>query len=125
MTTGGCQNACLVWHRRAGEEKTLLNFLVSKAITRVGTYFYVYPTYGQAKRALWEGRDKTGFPVLGHIPHALIASRHETELKIVLTTGAIIQFVGTDQTMDHVRSTNPVGIVFSEISYYSLPRAYA
>src|SRR4029450_7048335 len=82
MTTGGCQNALLVWHRRAGKDKTLLNFLVSKAITRVGTYFYVYPTYGQAKRALWEGRDKTGFPFLGDIPGGVVASRHGAGLKI-------------------------------------------
>jgi hypothetical protein len=124
MGSGQCQNAVLVWHRRAGKDKTLLNFLVSKAVERVGTYFYVYPTYGQAKRALWEGRDKEGFPFLGHIPAALIAARHETELKLTLTNGTILQFVGTDQTMDHVRSTNPVGVVFSEFAYYARPTVY-
>jgi hypothetical protein len=50
----------------------------------------------QAKKAIWDGRDRNGFPFLGHFPHEIIKGRHEQELKLTLVNGSIVQFVGTD-----------------------------
>src|SRR5713226_3983452 len=73
----GATRAVLVWHRRAGKDKTCINYAARKTQERVGTYFYAYPEYKQGKKAIWEGRDRDGFPYLGHFPHGLIKGKNE------------------------------------------------
>src|ERR1700679_3812745 len=111
----GVTRAVACWHRRSGKEKTFLNYTVRKCVERVGTYFYAFPTYTQGKRALWDGRDRDGFPFMGHFPKELIASSDATELKKTLINGSIFQIVGTDN-IDALMSTNPIGVVFAEYS---------
>lgn len=107
------KRAIAVWHRRAGKEKTFINYVVKEAVKRVGSYYYLFPTYSQAKKVVWDGRDKEGFAFLDHIPAQLIKSKHSQDLKVTLVNGSIIQLVGTDN-IDSVVGTNPVGCVFSE-----------
>jgi hypothetical protein len=71
----GATRAVAVWHRRSGKEKTFVNFTAKRACQRVGTYFYLFPTYTQAKKAVWDGRDRDGFPFLGHFPSAILAGK--------------------------------------------------
>ena len=78
-----------------------------------GAYYYLFPTYSQAKKVVWDGRDKEGFAFLDHIPAELIKAKHSQDLKVTLVNGSIIQLVGTDN-IDSVVGTNPVGCVFSE-----------
>jgi phage terminase large subunit len=111
----GAKRAVAVWHRRSGKEKTFVNFTAKSAFDRVGAYFYAFPTYTQGKRALWDGRDRDGFPFMGHFPDALIKSRDSSELKLTLINGSIFQIVGTDN-IDSLMSTNPIGVVFAEYS---------
>jgi hypothetical protein len=92
----GATRAVAVWHRRAGKDKTCINYMARKTQERVGAYFYCYPTYTQAKKAIWDGRDRDGFPYLGHFPPQIIAHRNESELKLTLTNGSIFQLVGTE-----------------------------
>lgn len=120
--------AFLVWHRRAGKDKTTWNWLIEDAITgpTPGTYFYFAPTYAQGKKILWDGLDNEGLPFLAHIPPDLILGRNETEMQLHVQhiSGAvsIIQIIGTDN-VDSVRGTNPRGCVFSEYAYQN-PRAW-
>ena len=88
---------------------------------RVGTYHYVFPTYNQGRKVLWDGIDRDGFPFIGHFPPEIIADKNHTEMKITLRNGSIFQIVGSDN-MDNVVGTNPIGIVFSE---YSLQKPLA
>ena len=118
----GIKRAVAVWHRRAGKEKTFINYVAKSCIQRVGTYFYLFPTYTQAKKVLWDGRDKDGFPFMGHFPKELIAKRNESELRLELINGSAIQLVGSDN-IDSVLGTNPVGCVFSEYALQD-PRAW-
>src|SRR6185369_13944378 len=83
----GKKRLMLVWHRRAGKEKSLINLVAGEMLDRVGTYFYFFPTYAQAKKAIWDGKDKSGFPFRGHFPKELIAATHATELKITYKNG--------------------------------------
>lgn len=108
----GCRYAALVWHRRAGKDTTAFNWLISAAMQRVGTYYYVFPTFQQGRRVVWEGITD-GQPFLRHIPEALIASRNETDMRIVLVNGSAFQIIGSDR-YDDMRGPNPVGVVFSE-----------
>lgn len=113
----GATRAVLVWHRRAGKDKVCLNYLAKKTSERVGAYFYFYPTYKQAKKAIWEGRDRDGFKLLDHFPPEYVVSRNETELKLKLRNGSLFQLIGTDN-IDAVMSTNPIGCVFAEYSLH-------
>ncbi len=118
----GIKRAVAVWHRRAGKEKTFINYVAKSCISRVGTYFYLFPTYTQAKKVLWDGRDKDGFPFMAHFPKEVIAKRNESELRLELINGSAIQLVGSDN-IDSVLGTNPVGCVFSEYALQD-PRAW-
>lgn len=111
----------LVWHRRAGKDKFCWNYLISKAWERLGVYYYFFPTYRQAKMAIWEGRDKEGRSFLDHVPQEIVSRRNDSELKLVLKNGSLIRLVGTDN-IDSVMGTPPLGAIFSE---YSLQRPSA
>lgn len=114
MMNGG-KRALLVWHRRAGKDLTFWNITWAKAQERVGVYYYFYPTYAQAKKAIWYGMDETGIRFLDYIPPSLIASTHDTDMRIHFTNGSILQLIGSDN-IDSIMSTNPLGCVFSEYS---------
>lgn len=109
------KRGCLVWHRRAGKEKTCFNIMINEALKRVGLYYYLFPTYAQGKKILWDGIDKNGMPFLSHIPEEMIAKKNETEMQITMFNGSIIQIVGTDK-LDSLMGTNPIGAVLSEYS---------
>lgn len=89
---------------------------------RIGTYFYIFPTYAQAKKVLWDGRDKEGFPFMGHFPKEIVAKKNETEMRVELVNGSAVQLVGSDN-IDSVLGTNPIGCVFSEYALQH-PRAW-
>lgn len=119
----GIKRAVAVWHRRAGKEKTFINYVARcAALDRIGTYFYFFPTYGQARKVLWDGRDRDGFPFMAHFPDTIVAKRNESELRVELTNGSAVQLIGTDN-IDSVVGTNPIGCVFSEFALQD-PRAW-
>ena len=118
----GYTRAVLIWHRRSGKDKTCFNFMVKKALERVGIYYYLFPSYQQAKKALWEAVDKEGFKMLDHIPKALIKNINNTEMKIELFNGSLIRLVGVEN-VDSIVGTNPIGCIFSEYSLQN-PKAW-
>jgi hypothetical protein len=111
----GKKRAILIHHRRAGKDKICFNFMVKKAFERVGTYFYFLPEYAQAKKVIWENIDNDGFRMLDHIPKEVLKKKpNDTELKIELVNGSVIQLLGADVFDKSGVGTNPVGVVFSE-----------
>lgn len=111
---GGKRRAVLVDHRRAGKDKSAFNFMVKESFRRVGVYYYFFPTYQQGRKVLWDGIDRDGFKFLDHIPAAVRkGDPNQTEMKVNLVNGSLIQVVGSDN-IDTVVGTNPVGCVFSE-----------
>jgi phage terminase large subunit len=112
----GKKRAVLVWHRRAGKEKVCWNFMIKEAAKKVGIYYYFFPHFAQGRKILWDGVDKEGFRTLHHIPKDFIdGDINNTEMKIRLRNGSLIQVIGTNN-MDTVVGTNPIGCVFSEYS---------
>ena len=110
----GKKRAVLVRHRRAGKDKDAFNYMVMMSFHRVGVYYYFFPSYAQGRKALWDNVDAAGFKFLDHIPKELIAGQpNQTEMKVQLKNGSIIQVVGSDN-IDTVVGSNPVGCVFSE-----------
>jgi hypothetical protein len=113
MEKGDIKRAALVWHRRCGKGKTLINFTAARMCERVGAYYHVFPEYSQGKKIMWDGRDKDGFKFTDHFPKEIVTKRNETELKITLRNGSIWQIIGADN-YDSLVGPNPVGIVFDE-----------
>lgn len=110
----GIKRACLVWHRRSGKSKTLLNYTIKQAFKRVGVYYHAFPEYNQGRKILWDGIDKEGNRILDyHIPQDLRASTNKTELKIELINGSIWQIIGADN-YDSLVGPNPVGLILDE-----------
>lgn len=111
----GIKRFIIVWHRRSGKDKTVFSHIPKKMFERVGLYLYFLPTYTQAKKVIWTGADKDGFRFLDHFPKEIIKNINETEMRIELLNGSIVQLVGSDN-IDRIVGTNPIGVVFSEYS---------
>ena len=111
----GFKRLILVGHRRLGKDKMVFANVPKKMMERVGTYFYFLPTYTQAKKVIWNGADGAGFRFLDHFPKEIIKDKNETEMRITLTNGSILQLVGADN-IDRIVGTNPIGVVLSEFA---------
>ena len=109
--------------RRAGKDIVALNLAIRQLLKRVCTIFYIFPTYSQARKALWDAIDIQGEKILDYIPERFIASKNSSELKITLLNGSVLQFIGSDN-YDRLRGTNPFGVIFSEYSTQN-PMAYS
>ncbi len=116
MDSGRYSRYFLRWCRRAGKDKSCVNATIKKMLERVGAYFYLFPSYAQGRKAMWEGRDRDGFALIDHFPAELIKSVNKNEMKIELINGSIFRVIGTDN-YDSVRGTNVIGVVFSEYAY--------
>lgn len=112
----GYKRVFALWHRRAGKDLTLWNMTIKKAIEEVGLYYYLLPTYTQAKKIIWDGITSDGVKFIDYIPEQLIENKNGQEMKISLINGSIIQLIGTDN-YDAIRGTNPRGCVFSEYAF--------
>lgn len=115
----GYNRAIAVWHRRAGKDKVFLNILVRESLKRVGSYYYIFPYYAQARKAIWEGIDKDGFRNIEHFPAPIVSRKVNQDMVIELVNGSIIRFLGSDN-IDSIVGTNPVGVIFSEFSVHKV-----
>jgi hypothetical protein len=112
--------ACLP--RRAGKDITAFNICIRFLLGRVCVVYYIFPTYSQGKKILWDSVDNNGKRILDYIPPDLIESSNSQEMKIRFTNGSLFQIVGSDN-VDSFMGTNPQGVVFSEYALQD-PRAY-
>lgn len=112
------RRAVLVWPRRHGKDKTMLNALLPQMLKRVGAYYYVFPEFNQGRKALWDNIDNVGFKTMEHIPNELRKRTDQQQMLIELFNGSIFQVIGASD-INRIVGTNPVGIVFSEYSLMS------
>lgn len=111
-----------IWPRRAGKDICAFNLMVRSCLMKIGVYYYIFPTYSQARKVVWDSITSSGQKFLDFIPKELITNTNSTEMKITLINGSIIQLIGSDN-IDSLMGTNPIGIVFSEYALQD-PRAY-
>jgi phage terminase large subunit len=112
----------LVWHRRAGKDTTSLNIMIDRMLQRPGSYYHLFPTARQGRKAIYEGIGKEGHAFMDHFPKQIIARKNDQEMLVEVKGEkghSIYQVVGTDKGMDYLRGTNPVGVIFSEYSRMS------
>lgn len=118
----GRRRAICTWHRRAGKDVTALNITIQKMTEEVGVYFYVFPTYNQARKVIWDSVTNDGKRLLDYFPKELVSKINHSEMKIRLVNGSLFQLVGSDN-VDALMGTNPKGVVFSEYALQN-PKAY-
>jgi hypothetical protein len=118
----GYKRVLAVLPRRAGKDICAWNLIIRAALKRIAVYYYIFPTYAQAKKVIWSSITNSGDTFLDYIPPSLVSSKNSQEMKIVLTNGSIIQLVGSDN-VDSLVGTNPYGVVFSEFALQD-PKAY-
>ena len=86
----------VVLPRRAGKDLCAWNIVIREAVTRIGVYYLIYPTYAQGKKILWNSVTIQGERFLDYVPKQLIESINSQEMRIMLTNGSIIQILGSD-----------------------------
>jgi len=113
----GGLRAVAVWPRREGKDMTSGAIICREAHKRVGAYWWAFPTYAQAKKAIWDGFTRDGQRILDVLfPRAMLArDPNNTEMMLHLRNGSTVQLVGTD-TIDRLVGAGPRGVVFSEFA---------
>ena len=106
----------------SGKDIVAFNYMLRDAIHHIGVYYYIFPTYSQARKVIWDSITNDGRRFIDFIPPELVANSNSTEMKITLTNGSLMQLLGSDD-VDRLVGTNPRGIVFSEYALQD-PRAY-
>ena len=103
-----------------------LNYVIRRMWEEPGVYYYIFPTYSQAKKVIWDSITNDGEKMLDYFPQSLVIQKNSQEMKIRMRSKngqeSLFQLVGSDN-YDSLMGTNPRGVVFSE---YALPdpRAY-
>lgn len=120
----GLRRQILIWHRRAGKDIDSLDFAACEAAENVGTYWHLYPTHVQAKRAIWNGVDaQTGERFLERaFPSADRKSTRAQDLQIEMKNGSMWQLCGSDR-YDSLVGSDVRGVSFSEWALCD-PRAW-
>ncbi len=110
--------------RRSGKDILAFNtIMLPEIFQHIGTYYYIFPTYSQAKKAIWDGITIEGKQMLDYIPKETVVSKNSQELKIKFINGSILQFIGADNC-DSLRGTNPRGVIFSEYASQKHPEVW-
>lgn len=120
----GRRRQMLIWHRRAGKDIDSLDFASEQAETEVGTYWHLYPSHVQAKRAIWNGIDgKTGERFLDRaFPKENRTSTRSQDMQIEMDNGSMWQLCGSDR-YDSLVGSDVRGVTFSEWALCD-PRAW-
>jgi hypothetical protein len=119
----GYKRVIACWPRRAGKDITAFNLCVRQCLRRVGTIFYIFPTFSSGRRILWDALQNDGMRILDYIPKELVESRNEQQMRIRFVNGSVIQIVGSDNYDQTLVGVNAMGMVFSEYALAD-PRAY-
>jgi hypothetical protein len=99
----------LIWHRRARKTTTSIIELTRQALYKQGVYWHVFPTYSEAKDAVWRAPDM----LFNIIPTELIRKKNEQDLVVEMVNGSILQLKGADNPA-RLLGAGPIGVVLDE-----------
>lgn len=122
----GFKRVLAIMPRRAGKDMTALNYVIRKMWEHAGVYYYIFPTYSQAKKVIWDSLTNSGQRILDYFPSELVLQMNSQEMKIRMRSknggSSLFQLIGSDN-YDSLMGTNPRGCVFSEYALQD-PMAY-
>ncbi len=94
-------------HRRFGKTTLAINELIMAATSKPGRYWYVAPTYRQAKTIAYD-------MLLNYLPAQFIAKKNEQDLSIKLINGSEIALKGAENK-DSLRGVGLQGLILDEV----------
>lgn len=111
----GIKRLLLIWHRRAGKDRTGMEVAKRQMDLRPANYWHFFPKRVQAERAIWDGIDPaTGVRFLDQtFPQAWRRSANNEKLMVTGPNGATWQLLGSDY-YDRAVGAPPLGVIFSE-----------
>lgn len=118
----GIKRVLAILPRRSGKDLTALNYVIRQMCIKPGVYYYIFPTYSQAKKVIWDSITNEGKRILDFFPEGMIEQKNVQEMKIRFTNGSLFQLIGSEN-YDSLMGTNPIGCVFSEYALQN-PLAY-
>jgi hypothetical protein len=118
----GFKRVIAIMPRRAGKDMCAFNIAIRYAIRNICVIYYIFPTYSQGRKIIFDSITNQGERVLDFIPKTLVASINTQEMKVRLTNGSLIQVCGSDN-IDSLVGTNPKFVIFSEYALQD-PSAY-
>lgn len=92
----GCKKIVAVWPRRSGKDICAFNLMIRESLKKVGVYYYIFPSYSQARKVIWDSLTNDGKRFLDFIPPELVDRTNSQEMKIYLINGSLIQLIGSD-----------------------------
>ena len=118
----GYKRVLAIMPRRAGKDVTAFNYCIRYLLKKPCVIYYIFPTYSQGRKILWENLNNAGQRILDYIPEEVIESVHQQEMSVKFRNGSLFKVLGSDN-WDSLVGTNPSGIVYSEYSLQD-PAAY-
>jgi len=102
----------VVCGRRFGKTVFAINELLEGALTTPhGRFWYIAPTYSQAKMIAW----RMLIEKIMRLPPDLVVKRNESELYIQFSNGALLELKGADNE-DNLRGVGLDGVVMDEMA---------
>lgn len=126
----GGKRVMWVVHRRGGKDLTFLHQTAKMAHVRTGVYWHIFPSFAQARKALWEGFTKDGKRIMENVfpgflepkrKGSIVKRKDEQQMMVELKCGSVWRLIGSDRI--EVVGAGPIGVVFSEYAL-SNPRAW-
>lgn len=101
------------WSRRGGKDFTAFGYAVKKMVEQPMNVVLVFPTKEQGKNSFWDNIENDGFKTIDHIPHQLVESQDNSNMRIRLKNGSTFQILGATDP-DALRGANAKLYIFSE-----------
>ena len=80
----------------SGKDICAFNLVIREALRTVGVYYYIFPSYSQARKVIWDSLTNDGQRFLDFIPPKLVSKTNSQEMKVTLENGSLIQLIGSD-----------------------------
>lgn len=109
----GYNRVLAILPRRAGKDITAWQLCIRQCLRKICSVYYIFPTFTQAKRVIWQSVTNDGMRFLDYIPPELITTMNSSDLSIRFKNGSLLQLAGSDN-YDSLMGTNAYGLVFSE-----------
>lgn len=119
----GGTRAVWIVHRRGGKDLTALHQTNKMAHRRIGVYWHIFPTFAQARKAIWEGFRKDGKRIMENVfpgflnprgPGSIVKAVDKQQMVVELKCGSIWRLLGSDNV--ELVGAGPLGVVFSEFA---------
>src|ERR1700679_2321267 len=75
----GYKRVIAIMPRRAGKDIVAFNLCIRQCLKKVCVVYYIFPTFAQAKRVIWDSLTNSGDRFLDYIPKELIESTNSQE----------------------------------------------